>query len=192
MRIWPVVAVALMGAACLDLAPRSLQPLVTEDDALDMPQIVGSWVQEGDDSQVIQFRARDDKSYEVSCVGGADDEAKRGTFVVAFGRIGDQLYWNLTALPLDDEADIWSVHRLPVHSFSRIHLEGDRLAIASIDADWMKEALADSRIDIAHTMVDDIVLLTATSAELKQLVLDHGDDEGAFGEAGVYTRKATQ
>jgi hypothetical protein len=190
MRIWPVVAVALMGSACFTFSQPSLQPLVTKDDALDMPQIVGSWAQEGDDPQVIRFRALGDKSYELSCVGGAGEKAKRGTLAVAFGRIGDQLYWDLTAIPLDDEDDSWSLHRLPIHTFARIHLEGDRLEIAYLDSDWVSSALADSSIDIAHTMLDNDVLLTATSAELKQFVLDHGDDEGAFGKADVYARKS--
>ncbi len=192
MKIWPVVAVAVMSTACFNLGQPSLQPFVTEKDALALPQIVGTWVQEGDDPDVIRFRAADDKTYEVSTVWPAGETPKRGTLVVAFGRIGDQLYLDMTARPLDDEDDAWSIHRLPIHTFARVRLDGDRLEVAAMSDKWVTKGLEDSTLDLPHTTQDDTVILTATSDELAQFALAHADDEGAFLDPDVYTRQSTR
>jgi hypothetical protein len=107
-----------------------------------------------------------------------------------FGHIGagDYLYWDLLAGPRDDESALWRQHRLTVHSFARVTLDGDRLEVAQLQPKWLKAALADSRVEIAHTTVEGDVILTASPAELQELVRDHGDDEGAFGDLQVFYR----
>jgi hypothetical protein len=191
MRMWPILAVTLATTGCYESQQLSLQPLFGDEQAVDLPGIVGSWVADGDkEDEVLTFAREEGKVYSLSFVGS--NGQRQNGLLVAFGAVGDgePLYWDLTALPYKDEPDVWAEHHLPVHSFARVKLDGDRLDIAYFQRDWLKKALRESSVEIAYTVVDDTnVVLTATPAELRQLLCDHGDDEGAFGAPQVYHRR---
>jgi hypothetical protein len=189
MRVWPILGVALLTAGCYQSAQLSLQPLFGEENLVDLPLIAGSWVSEGDKPEVMTFERHEDKVYSLSIVDADGD--RNDNLLVVFGRVGagEALYWNLTASPLQDDSSLAMQHRLPVHSFARVTLKSDRLEVTHFQQKWLKAALDDSRVEIAHAVVDGDVILTASPAELQQLLREHGDDEGAFGEPQVFLRR---
>jgi hypothetical protein len=79
---------------------------------------------------------------------------------------------------------------LPVHLIARIRVEDGRLELAFLSSDWLKGALADSRVVAAHEETEYGILLTAPTSDLQRILADWGHDDTAFEETSVYVRPA--
>ena len=173
MKTIVALGALLLGAGCI-ADQMTLNPLFTEAEGVSEPALVGTWVEDDRDPLVLTIRAAED-GYELTST--KEDRVSR-PLAVRLGRIAGELYWDVTAGSDERSSD----HLLPIHSLARIHLDGDRLVIAPLRSDWVKQALADGVLDTPHVEVDGDPLLIASSAELQRLVLEHGNDPGAFAE----------
>jgi virulence-associated protein VagC len=177
-----VLAFALLlgSAGCIEeLADqKAALPLFAEDDRVSLPAILGAWTSDGDEAITITIRAFEGDYALTAAEKGRTDRA----IGVRLGRIGGTLYWDATALPGEDHEGLREQHLLPLHSIARIRVGGDRLVIAPLRSDWVKAALADESLDTPHMEIEGEPLLTGSTSELQQLLLEHGDDEDAFAE----------
>jgi hypothetical protein len=183
-----VVSLAGLGAGCF--VQPSVHPLVVESEAV--PEIVGRWVSVDDDGDVttLTFRARGRGAYELLL--SENGVARQGTLSLRFGRFGGELFWDATALPLEDEDDFWGEHRLPVHGFARVRLDGDRFEIAFLDPQAVRRSIENDDTALAYERTDDGILLTASSEALGSWVSAHADDDGTFGDTLVLRRVAEE
>jgi hypothetical protein len=190
MRSALIGLLLLATAGCI--TQPSLQPLFTGGDSETVPGIEGTWVQEGDGDEpmFMTLRPLEGSEYEMTLAG--DGKARRGTLAVRFGRIEGDLYWDLTARPLDDEDALWGLHRLPIHSFARVRWQGAQLEVAFLDPGWMKGAIEEGGLDIAHATIDRDRILTASTEDLQQLITDHAQDADFFGNPFVFHRPAAE
>jgi hypothetical protein len=181
-----VVSLAGLGAGCI-LQP-SLHPLVVESEAEAAPEIVGRWISVDDDGDVttLTFRPRGGAAYELLL--SENGAAQQGTLRVVFGRFGGEMFWDATALSLEDEDGFWGEHRLPVHGFARVRLDGDRLEIALLDPQAMKRSIEDADGGLAYERTEDGILLTASSEALGRWISTHAADEEVFGDTLVLRR----
>lgn len=170
----------------------SLQPLFTGGDSETVPGIEGTWAQEGDGDEpmFMTLRPLEGSEYEMTLAG--DGKVMPGAFAVRFGRIEGDLYWDLTARPLADEDALWGLHRLPVHSFARVRWQDAQLEVAFVDRGWMKDAIEEGGLDIAHATIDRDRVLTASTQDLQQLIADHAQDAGFFGSPCVFHRQTAE
>lgn len=67
---------------------------------------------------------------------------------------------------------------LPRHSFFLLTQEADTLALIPVDDEWLKDAIAQDKVTLAH--LSDSLTLTATSKDLKAFVRKYADDKAAF------------
>jgi hypothetical protein len=177
-----VLAFALLlgSVGCIEqLADqKAALPLFAEDDRVSLPAIVGAWASDGDEPFTLTIRAFEGDYALTPTVKGRTDRP----IAVRLGRIGGTLYWDATALPGEDHEGLRDQHLLPLHSIARVRVEADRLVVAPLRSDWVKAALADASLDTPHMEIEGDPLLTGSTAELQQLLLEHGDDEDAFAE----------
>src|SRR4026209_2751662 len=102
---------AVLGTGCFtDVS--SLHPLVEAEAAVAVPLVVGSWADEESGSTVLSFRPLGGAEYEMSVV--EDGKSQGPALRVRFGRLRDDLYWDITAPASEDQGGLWSEHRLPV------------------------------------------------------------------------------
>jgi hypothetical protein len=181
-----LVSLAGLGAGCI--VQTSLHPLVADSEALAMPGIVGRWISTNDDGDVmaLTFRPRGGAAYELLL--SENGASRQGALRVVFGRFGGETFWDATALPLEDEDDFWGEHRLPVHGFARVRLDGDRLEIALLDPQAVRRSIENDDTALAYERTDDGILLTASSEALGCWVSAHADDDEAFGDTLVLRR----
>ena len=171
----------LLGSAgCIEqLADqKAVEPLFAEADRVSLPGIVGAWTSDGDEPCTVTIRA-----FEGDYLLTTTEKGRTGRpIAVRLGRIGETLYWDATAGPSEDHEGLRDQYLLPLHSIDRIRVEGARLVVAPLRSDWVKAALADASLDTPHVEIEGDPLLTGSTAELQQLLLEHGDEEDAFAE----------
>ncbi len=177
-----VLAFALLlgSAGCIEeLADQeAVEPLFAEGDRVSEPAILGAWASDGDEPFTVTIRA-----VEGDYALATGEKGRTGRpIAVRLGRLGETLYWDATAGPSEDHEGLRERHLLPVHSIARVRVEGERLVVAPLRSDWVKAALADGSLDTPHVEIEGEPLLTGSTDELQQLLLAHGDDEGAFAE----------
>jgi hypothetical protein len=191
MRIWITLATALLAIGCLSSQP-AVQPWLDTQEAVALPGIVGTWLEKGEHPLRMGIGPLDPDTsnrlplYELTFI--EKGKPVRGTFALTFGRLDDTLYWDMTALPLDETDGLWDAYRLPLHSIARVALEGDTLEITPLDPDWVKAALSDGSLVTDHVLLDGDPLLTGETAELQRLVREHADEE-SFGAPIVFARR---
>jgi hypothetical protein len=161
----------------------SVNPLFTDKEAMDVSGLAGNWTEAEDGSSSFTLRPLGQGRYELVTF----EEGKRQRpLSVSAGRLGGELYWDVTAKPGEDEGP-WGAHRLQIHSFARVRLEGDRLEIAFLNADALEEAIQAGRFSLSHEHVDDQLLLLAPTEELQELIL--ALDDGLYASTGVFQRE---
>ncbi len=182
------LGLAWLSTGCFSTQP-SIQPFFDEGERTSVAGVVGSWLQKDDDPLRLTFQARSDGDYGLQV--SHKENVGRGQLLVRFSRYDDRLYWDLSAEMPDDFGDAWGLHVMPLHSLARVTLAGNRLEIAPQDPQWFAEAVADNLVDTAHVRLDsDYLLLTATTADLRQLWMVNTETPGFFGKPLVFRRVA--
>jgi hypothetical protein len=78
---------------------------------------------------------------------------------------------------------------LPTHVITRIWLAGDTLKTASLEGDYLKDAMAAGKLTVPHVQDGNDILLTASTKELQQLVLRLAEVDAAFPDPSVLIRR---
>jgi hypothetical protein len=176
MRTRPLLAVAGLALLMSGCTVRSLQPLYAEKDLIFDPQMLGTWVEEGDKSDdLLIFQKHEDNAYTVRA---GDMPKLRGHLM----RIEGEMFLDLTPAEADDAFNI------PGHLFVKIRLDGDTLRTALVDSDWAEHAADAGTLGLSHIRVGSKVVLTASSKELQAFVARHAGDGSVFKNQTEYRR----
>ncbi len=115
------------------------------------------------------------------------DKALVGTWEKSEGpqgrlaKIGANLFLEVTSR--EESPD--ELHFVQAHSFYKIGLEPGVLRTTFMKDEWLRDALAEKKVTIAHIgnggSLSDIVL-TADSGDVRKLLLQYGSDREAFPE----------
>lgn len=188
--------VTVLAALSLGGCYVSLHPLVTDDVRVFEPALAGTWESREDKGDTWTFTAAGTPTPDRYDIVIAED-GRSARFAGELARFDGLLVLDLS--PGENEAacellkhDWVRLHTVGVHSFLRVGLEGDRLTLRMLDAEWFDKAIGDGRVRIAHERLDDRdrTLLTASSRDLQALVRAHGAS-GLFDmdDAGEFTRR---
>ena len=69
---------------------------------------------------------------------------------------------------------------VPTHIISKMWLNGDTLTFASLESDYVKKFIESKKLKIPYTTQKGDIILTASTDELQQLVLQLAQDDKAF------------
>jgi hypothetical protein len=168
-----VIALTVLLSGCVP----SLHPLYTESDLLFDPALIGSWAERGDeDTWRFQKAEKGDKTYKLICT----EKGVPAEFSVHLVLAGKLRFLDIYPEEPQIKNDYYKVHLIPAHTFLRIRIVGDALHIAMMDGDRIKKGLNTGKLKLAHTRVDDWLVLTASTKELRQFAQKHGDDPAVF------------
>jgi hypothetical protein len=159
---------ALLMAGCLP----SLHPLYNDKTLIFKEGLIGKWM--GDDS-VWQFSRAGEKEYELRI---RDDEKELGRFSAHLIEIKGLMFLDLFPddKPLEDLDDFYKIHLLPVHTFMKVDQINPNLRLRMIDYDKVERMLENDPNVIKHEVVDDDrIVLTASTEELQNFVVEHVD-----------------
>ena len=89
-----------------------------------------------------------------------------------------------------------SRHLIPAHTFAKIKIDKEGLAIQSFSPDWLTEQIKNRYIRIKHEDLGDDIVITASTKDLQKFVMKYADHksekESAFLEASTWKRAAKQ
>jgi hypothetical protein len=190
-----LLASALLLGGCLVM---SLHPFFTDNDAVFEKSLVGVWsdVSGKTTLTVRQFGANAYRvtylQHEISPAGGKTREGEPGEFEAHLGKIGSTLF-----LDLYPDKDSWNrlknealaVHLAPTHSISKISLEGDKLVIAGLEHDWLKDLVSKNIQAIAHEKVEGSIVLTASTEALQEFLTKYAAEPKAFSSGEEFHRQ---
>ncbi len=99
--------------------------------------------------------------------------------------VGEGLYASLVRVQqasAGNGGSSYELHLIQGHWVFRVWLDGDTLRLADLSEDWFKEAANQGKIDIGHEEVNDTLVLTASTPDLRAFLQQYAEDEGAFPE----------
>ena len=99
--------------------------------------------------------------------------------------VGEGLYASLVSVPqaaAGNAGNSYELHLIQGHWVFRVWLDGDTLRLADLSEDWFKEAVNSGKVEIGHDEVNDTLVLTASTPDLRAFLQEYGGDEGAFPE----------
>ena len=184
-------------AGLLGSCVPSLHPLYTDKELVFEAKLLGSW---GEDDEVWEFKkGQEEKSYDLI----TNEEGKKGEFTVYLVKIQESpktdqekqiarqplLFLDLYPKepPLETN-DFYKFHLLPVHTFIKIEQIEPTLKMRVMNPDKLKEILEDRPDLIKHEILEDRIVLTASTKQLQKFMLKHAEDEGLFGEPTTLER----
>jgi hypothetical protein len=184
-------------AGLLGSCVPSLHPLYTDKELVFEEKLLGSW---GQDDEVWEFKkGQEEKSYDLI----TKEDGKKGEFTVHLVKIQaspksdkekqatGQTFLFLDLYPKEPElqaSDFYKFHLLPVHTFIKIEQIEPVLKMRVMNPDKLKEILEDRPKVLKHEVLEDRIVLTASTREMQKFMLQHAEDEDLFSEATTLER----
>ncbi|UCE48694.1 MAG: hypothetical protein JSW47_00825 [Phycisphaerales bacterium] len=188
------VLAGLMGG-CVPVV--SLHPLYTKENVVFDKKLLGTWVDDPNKGEVTwQFKSVDEPKKAYNLVF-TDDKGLKGSFVAHLVKLGDDLFLDIfpSKMPwdLDDpnESD-WPYNALlliPMHTFVKIDSVDPKLEMRLMLETQLKKLLEENPDAIAHVVVEDRPVLTASTKELQAFVLKYADTDKLFTDQIVLIRR---
>jgi hypothetical protein len=188
----------LMGG-CLPVL--SLHPLFTEENIVFEPKLLGRWVDDPNDPETAWLFQRSEKSgeeYEKAYqLTFSDKDGKKGIFTAFLVKMDSKLFLDIfpTQFPSgkDDFEDMNlpfnSFLFVPAHTFVIVDSIEPKLKMRLTDDDDMNELLKETPDAIEHTLVDDRLILTASTSQLQSFILKYADGQRAFTNEVIMLRQ---
>jgi hypothetical protein len=182
---------------------KSVHPLVSDDEAVDLPGISGVWgndkerftfIKEGE-FEDVSFKSQDltvtmtdtgtdstergDIGYLVVYEDLNDEKPDSTYFMGKFIQLNNDYYLDLYPFEIFD-INFRSSHLLPVHTFSKIDLQEDSISINLFRDSWIEDQIRDNKVRIKHEKLEEGILITAPTKELQQFILKYGGEDEAY------------
>ena len=191
----------------------SLHPLLTEENLAFDENLLGTWVEPNEPETTWEFARLDEtnagrlaetyrdafpKLYHLALTTKSEDQAVKGTFVAALGKLGDHLVLDLfpdqfpsgdqdpTKIPLAYN----SLFFVRVHMFYKVDFSDDQLTLWSTDDKALKELLVAEPNAVRYEVVEKQTILTASTKELQEFVTKFANDERLFAHDLPLIRKS--
>lgn len=107
--------------------------------------------------------------------------------IVNLTTIGDYTYMDFKALPDIREFTRFSMNIIPAHTFARFTIKNNSLVIQSFDAEYIEDLIKNKRVRLKHELVDDNIILTASTEDLRAFINKYADEEELFLDKEILT-----
>jgi hypothetical protein len=186
----------------------SLHPLFTEKDITFDEKLLGTWVDANESmwqfsdanppkGEVSPKADKPEKAYKLIFI---DKEGQKGSFIALLLKLENRLFLDVypDEKPCDEKDPNkveWLYNALfliPAHTFIKINAVEPQLKLQLTDDEEFEKLLKDDPNAVEHTLIEDKLILTASTAELQKFILKYADDSRLFTKESVLTRKKTK
>ncbi len=184
---------ALLGG-CVPV--MSLHPLYTEEDVVFEQELVGIWVDDPKSPKTTWEFSRTEAEEKAYNLVYSDSEGKKGSFLVHLVKLENRLFLDVYPNQFPSEQQDWEKMKwaynfffsVPLHTFIKIDSIEPKLKMRLTDDEKMVELLKEDPNAVKYELVDDKLILTASSKELQAFALKYADDSRVFSEEEVLSR----
>lgn len=162
----------------------SVHPLYSDDTLIFETALIGTWVFENGGDRTWILQQSEELVYDLE-ISGIKNDLKAYLL-----RLGEELFLDIYidwALEEHLTFSINSLDEIPAHTFLRVWLVADTLRLAYMDQDWLEDILEDEEPGIGHEYLDNLVILTAETAQLQEFIYKYRDE--AFDEPFIMSRQ---
>jgi len=185
---------ALLGG-CVPV--MSLHSLYTEEDVVFEGNLVGTWVDDPDSPKTTWEFSRAGAKEKAYKLVYSDNEGKKGSFIVHLVKLENRLFLDVLPSQFPSEQQDWEKMKwaynffffVPAHTFIKIDSIEPKLKMRRTVNDEMKELFKEEPNAVKHELVEDEIILTASTKELQAFVLKYAYDIRVFPAKIVLTRK---
>lgn len=175
----------------------SLNPLYTKENVVFDEKLPGTWVDDPNGPEMTwRFERLDqpDNSYKLIFTG---EDGLKGSFIARIAKLKDSLFmdiypdkipWDLED-PNESEWPYNSLFLIPAHTFVKVDSLGPSLNLRLILEGQLKKLIEENPDAIAHVVVEDRPVLTASTKELQAFVLKYADGDKLFTDTIVLQRR---
>ena len=175
----------------------SLHPLYTEEDVVFEEKLLGTWVDDPKSPKNTWEFSRAGAKEKAYKLVYSDNEGKKGSFDVHLVKLENRLFLDVFPNQFPSEQQDWEKMKwaynffffVPAHTFIKIDSIEPQLKMRRTVNDEMKELFKEEPNAVKHELVEDEIILTASTKELQAFVLKYAYDIRVFPAKIVLTRK---
>jgi hypothetical protein len=137
---------------------------------------------------------KDTDGYLIS--GTSPETSYRVAYSVKLFRLGSTLFYDAAIDHVTVKGEDVIVEDLGVyvrHMVGKIRIQPDEIRIAQLDADWLKKALDEKKVNLKFENMSSglwpDILLTGPPEEIRAFLEKYAEDKGAFPEEAIIKRQ---
>ena len=175
MKTKSLAVFALLSLFLVGCIP-SLHPLYTKNELVFESSLLGIWIEEGGGIS-YEFIKNDSSSYTMIYT----EDSIPSDFTAHLLKLGDNLFLNLQPDEPECGNEFHKGYLIAAHSFYKVSLEKDVLRLDGLDIDWLRGLYRDRKTELSREILQgDEFVLTASTKELQEFVLEYAENEDAF------------
>jgi hypothetical protein len=177
----PILLLAVAGIVGCGVG--SVAPVVTDNDIVDDSRLVGTW--KGDKESAV-FTSTGRGTFDLLYT---DEAGKIGQFHARLGQLGSHRVVDIQPREASPEtSDIYKNLSLRAHGLLVLDSLTDAVQFRLLEPDSIKALLKRNPQAVAHTLVEEGVLVTASSSETRRFFSDVVQRKGFLSEATLWRR----
>jgi hypothetical protein len=183
LAAWSIVA-----SGCDSDGPlfvMSLQPVYTQFDLEADSRLNGMWSdKDGEVAFSFEQGTEEGEQNEYKLVVKEKDGERQlsGEFEARVMRLGTSYFLDIYPESSRQGSEFYRLHFARAHTIARLEIHEDSIQLEFMSASWLKARIDEKSVDSACVEVDDALLLTGTTEEVRDLVYSHANDEKAFAD----------
>jgi len=161
----------------------SLHPFYTEEDLIFEEQLLGVWQKDGS-GENWRFEKAENEGSKFYQATYTDDKGSDSTFIAGLIKLNGTMFLDL--FPEKPECHcrpLYPFHFFPVHNFVKIQQIQPTLKMMAMDPGKVKKMLAADPNLIPHEIIDQRLVLTASTQQLQSFITDYADTPDFFVQA---------
>lgn len=182
----------------------AVHPFYTPQDVTSDADLAGTWLyfdsvnkdgeseDGGNASLRFTFTPVENNSYTVIVEETDSGKHFSSRFEGHLFRLGAESFLDLYPASIQEGSAFYFLHFFPCHTVMRIDFRGGRLEMTFLSASWLAKQIKSGAVGVTHANSDDILLLTATTQEMQEVLFLNANDENAFAETLRFDRAGLQ
>jgi hypothetical protein len=188
-------SLAAMLGGCIPV--MSLHSLYTEKDVVFDTKLLGTWIENPSKPEATWEFKRIDKPNNAYNLFLTENEEEKGLFIAYLVKLQEQLFLDLSPVlaesddPNEEKLLFNAMFLIPAHTFIKVDSIEPQLKFRLTQDHKMKELIKADPNAVKHTIIEDKLILTASTKELQAFVLKYADDNRVFADEIVLSRVKT-